>query len=227
MNGSVAIEAQAGEVLERVVRLILVDVVHVYSEFAVRYAAGLTLCFSMLPTFPRISAISFEKIVLFLLGRTWASALLISFIPHIGCLVACRTVNAKTKSARLSAVNAETLSSPFLSFCRHAVFIPFRTFGAQGFAVNDAWVVTANANLQVSSGDCADAVLMNSHAPCNFGRITSLLQQFESFCSIDILLGPGHVATSNDRIITSHVLSSTLRGRRSRQSALLQKSLMK
>src|SRR5258706_8254631 len=221
MNGSVAIEAQAGEVFERVVRLIFVNVVHVYGDLAVRCAAGFALCLSVLPAFPRISAVSFEKIVLFLLGRAWASALLVSFIPFTGRLVACRTMNAKTKSARLSAVNAETLSPSFLSFCRHAVFVPLQTFGAECLSERDDWIATSNANLQISSGDSADAVLMNSHAPSNFSRITNLFQQFESFCSIDILLGLRHVAASNDRTITSHGLSSTLRGRRSRQSANL------
>ena len=145
MHRTVAEKAKAGEVLERIVRLIFVAMVHVYGDLAVRCAAGFAFATGMLPTVNGGLAVAGHEKSMFLVAcrssssggagqsiRVLARLVFALAFHHLASVVFAITI--VTEHADAAALDANSTVAPLRSRLLHALAIFDQTLHAHRLA---------------------------------------------------------------------------------------------
>jgi hypothetical protein len=177
MNCTVAVEAQAGEVLERIVRLVFVDVMQMYGDLAVWCSAGFAFASSKFPSLQRITSVAFEQAVLLLRWILNSSTLLfgaVFVVPFHRPLSAFIAI--ETRDWRLRRVTFDAAAIPLASFALvgHPLAISLKTRDAQ----RRSWLnvgATASALSEIFPDHRSGRVLVNAEFSGNLSGIADPL----------------------------------------------------
>ena len=209
MNACVAREAKTDQVVERVIRLILVDMVDVNKRLAVLCRAYLARRAVALPRGPRSFVVPVGQVCTFL---PWAfpadalQSLLISRVAANRCL-SMGGAELRPIHARLPAVEANSVTAALLTPFFHSGSIPGKTGGTH-CSPNKYGRCAAGAFVVGVATDLPNAVLVGIQQERNRFDGSPFLQKFNNSLFINRLCS--HLALLCRLILTGHASESNM-----------------